>query len=111
MMFHYAGVAFNIEDWVRSGLTQTVWSLVWATIGSLLMVSGARLSQSRTRWFTGAAVMALIVLKLFLLDLSQVDTLFRIISFIGVGILLLVLGYFAPLPSEKQPSEVGRESQ
>jgi uncharacterized membrane protein len=110
MMFHYAGVAFNIEDWVRSGLTQTVWSLVWATIGSLLMVSGARLSQSRTRWFTGAAVMALIVLKLFLLDLSQVDTLFRIISFIGVGILLLVLGYFAPLPSEKQPSEVGSGS-
>jgi uncharacterized membrane protein len=31
-------------------------------------------------------------------DLSSVGTIERIVSFIGVGLLMLVLGYFSPLP-------------
>ena len=42
--------------------------------------------------------MLLVVLKLFTVDLTQTGTIERIISFIGVGILLLVVGYFAPAP-------------
>jgi uncharacterized membrane protein len=110
-LFHYAGVSFNVDSWLESALTQTVWSLVWATIGGLLMVTGARFAKSRTRWYTGALVLALIVVKLFLLDLAQVDTLFRIISFISVGGLLLGIGYFAPLPDNKSASPISEPTQ
>lgn len=42
--------------------------------------------------------MGLVVLKLFMLDLAEHGSVERIISFIGAGVLLLVMGYFAPLP-------------
>lgn len=99
-LFHYTGVAYNPDAWLASALTQTVWSLAWTILGGLLMVTGTwqRQSQSRSRWTLGAAILALIVVKLFVLDLAQVDTLYRILSFIGVGGLLLGIGYFAPMP-------------
>jgi uncharacterized membrane protein len=48
-----------------------------------------------------------VVAKLFFVELSNRGGLERIVSFIGVGVLLLVVGYFAPLPpkpSARSPS-------
>jgi len=39
---------------------------------------------------------------IFLVELAASGTLERIVSFIGVGVLLLIVGYFAPLPPRKQ---------
>ncbi len=52
----------------------------------------------RQIWFVGAALLGIVVLKLLLLDLSQSGTLTRVISFIGSGIVMLVIAYLAPLP-------------
>ena len=41
------------------------------------------------------------VLKLLLVDLSGTGTVTRIVSFIGVGVLMLVIGYVAPLPAKE----------
>ncbi|MNR69084.1 hypothetical protein D3C85_1940770 [compost metagenome] len=41
------------------------------------------------------------VAKLFFVELSNRGGLARIVSFIGVGVLLLVVGYFAPLPPKR----------
>ena len=46
----------------------------------------------------GADLMFTVVLKLLLLDLSNVGTIERIVAFVGVGLLMLVVGYFAPAP-------------
>ena len=61
------------------------------------MVLGARRGR-RAVWFAGAACMALVLVKLFLVDLGNSGTVERIVSFIGTGVLLLVVGYFAPAP-------------
>ena len=42
--------------------------------------------------------MGVVVLKLFLIDLRNQDTVGRVVSFIAVGILLLIVGYLAPVP-------------
>ncbi|EAR08190.1 DUF2339 domain-containing protein [Reinekea blandensis] len=97
-LFHYVGVDFNLDAWLSSPLTQMVWSLSWTLLGGLLMITGARQSLSRSRWALGAGILGLIVLKLFVLDLAAVDTLYRILSFLGVGALLLAIGYIAPMP-------------
>ena len=47
---------------------------------------------------TGAALLGVVVLKLFVNDLGSTGTVARIVSFIGVGVLLLVIGYVAPVP-------------
>jgi uncharacterized membrane protein len=52
----------------------------------------------RSIWFTGGTLVAVVVGKLFLVELSASGTLQRIVSFIGVGLLLLLIAYIAPLP-------------
>ena len=42
--------------------------------------------------------MALVVVKLFFIDLSNIGGIERIVSFIGVGLLMLVIGYVSPVP-------------
>jgi uncharacterized membrane protein len=42
--------------------------------------------------------MSVVIAKLFLIDLSHIGTVPRIVSFLGVGTLMLVLGYYSPLP-------------
>jgi len=45
-----------------------------------------------------AALLGVVIAKLFLVDLSHIGTIERIISFVGVGLLMLIIGYFSPLP-------------
>ncbi len=81
-------------------LVQMVFTFMWAITASILMLLAHRKSL-RILWIVGAALMALVVAKIFLLDLSQTGTVERIASFIGAGVMLLVMGYFAPLPPAK----------
>ena len=53
----------------------------------------------------GAGLLVLVVAKLFLVDLSNVGGVERIISFLGVGALMLAIGYLAPFPSEPKTEE------
>ena len=57
---------------------------------------------SRTGWIAGAALLAVVVVKLFLVDLSRIGGIERIVSFIGVGLLLLLIGYLAPVPANRK---------
>jgi uncharacterized membrane protein len=52
----------------------------------------------RVAWVAGAALLGAVVVKLFLVDLGQAGGVERIVSFIGVGLLLLLIGYLAPVP-------------
>lgn len=95
---HWGGVPY---DWVLLGASvrfQAALSIAWALAGLTGMLLGARRGQ-RALWFAAAALMGLVVLKLFLVDLGNSGTVERIVSFIGVGLLLLVVGYFAPAPA------------
>jgi uncharacterized membrane protein len=49
-------------------------------------------------WFVGAGLLAVVVAKLFVVDLVGVGTVARIVSFLAVGALMLGIGYVAPLP-------------
>ena len=88
----------------ESVLVQTSLSIYWAILGFGGMIWGARTAR-RPLWLVGAAFMLLVVLKLFTVDLTQTGTIERIISFIGVGILLLVVGYFAPAPPRERQEQ------
>ena len=69
---------------------------------------GNRLGR-RELWLVGAALIALVVAKLFFVELGNRGGLERIVSFIGVGVLLLVVGYFAPLPARKADADQPQE--
>ena len=85
----------------RSTLVQATLSLLWSTIALATMAWATR-RQRRLPWMAGAALLGVVVAKLFLVELAQVGTITRIVSFIGVGLLLLLIGYLAPVPPRKE---------
>jgi uncharacterized membrane protein len=52
----------------------------------------------RYSWLAGAGLLGVVVVKLLLVDMSNAEGWERIVTFIGVGLLMLVVGYFVPLP-------------
>jgi uncharacterized membrane protein len=58
--------------------------------------------QSRRVWFVGSGLIGITVAKLFFIDLAQSGTIERIVSFLAVGVLLMVIGYFSPLPPVRE---------
>jgi uncharacterized membrane protein len=72
--------------------------LIFWSVFVLCAMSIAICMRVRVLWIVGAALMAVVVVKLFLVDLSNVSGVERIVSFIGVGLLMLVIGYLSPVP-------------
>ena len=66
-------------------------------MGLATMIAGAR-TVRRELWMVGATLMGVVVVKLLFIDMGNSGTLARVFSFIGVGLLLLVVGYFAGVP-------------
>lgn len=95
---HYGGVPFRVDAWMGSLPVQTGLTLLWSATALVLMWFSARRAR-RLPWMVGAALLAAVVLKLLLVDLSGTGTVTRIVSFIGVGALMLIIGYVAPLPA------------
>jgi uncharacterized membrane protein len=82
---------------LRSTTLQATLTLMWtATALPLMVVANKR--AIRPLWMVGAALLAVVVGKLFLIDLAALAGLSRVVAFLGVGVLLLVIGYLAPLP-------------
>ncbi len=76
---------------------QAALTLTWTAVAlPLMLVAGKR--AIRPLWMVGAALLAVVVVKLFVLDLAALSGLPRVVAFLGVGVLLLVIGYIAPLP-------------
>jgi hypothetical protein len=98
--YHYAGAQWGWEGIMQSTVTQSALSVTWAVCAVATMSLSNRL-RSRAVWAAGAALMGVVVLKLFVVDLSDNGGIHRIVSFIGVGILLLLVGYFAPVPPKQ----------
>lgn len=94
---HWGGVPYHVEGWLESRGVQTGLALLWSSLALVLMLLGTR-RQQRMPWLAGAVLLGAVVLKLMLFDLSGSGTVLRIVSFIGVGVLMLVIGYVAPLP-------------
>ncbi|MET3118720.1 putative membrane protein [Undibacterium sp. GrIS 1.8] len=100
---HWASVEWQFDSLFASWLAQAAVSITWAIAGVAAMLFGNR-RGSRSVWMAGAGLLVVVVLKLFIVELADRGGLYRIVSFIGVGVLLLVVGYFAPVPVKKESS-------
>jgi len=97
---HWGGVPYELDLLLASMLVQAGLSIVWTLLALAMMIFG-HLRMRREMWLIGAVLIGVVVAKLFFVELSNQGGLARIVSFIGVGVLLLVVGYFAPLPPRR----------
>ena len=78
---------------------QVTLSIFWSVFAVACVLLGFRLRTAELRYF-GLALLAVTLLKVVLLDMSQVQTGYRILSFMGLGALLLgtsvLYGKFSP---------------
>lgn len=93
----YGDVAWNMASLWDSRLIQTTFALFWMLIALVVMVHATR-RASRQEWLCGAALLGVVMVKLMLVDSAGGGGLSRAVAFIGVAILVLIVGYFSPLP-------------
>jgi uncharacterized membrane protein len=104
-LHHNFGAPITVHGMAHSTLVQASVSIFWGLLGFTAMTIAAR-QRWRYVWIVGAALMIVVVAKLFLVDLKNVGTIASIMSFLTVGALLLVTGYLAPLPPRKVSEQV-----
>ncbi len=91
------GVAWDADALWASNLAQTSLTVVWSVLGVVGWVLGSRRGQ-RLLWLAAAALMAVVLAKLLLVDRGHLGNLFGIASFIAYGLLCTLIGYLAPAP-------------
>lgn len=94
---NYGDVPWHFSDIIYSSLIQPIITVVWTiTAFSLMFYSSSH--KNRFIWKVGVSLLLLIIVKLFILDLSQLSIIGYTFSFIGVGLMMVVIGYFSPIP-------------
>lgn len=104
-LHHWGGSPLWLDGALASGLVLTGLTVLWTLTALVLMSWATRRAapaQARRVWMVGAALLGVVVVKLFVVDLASLSSLMRIVSFMAVGLLMLVIGYVAPLPPAAQ---------
>ena len=76
-----------------SDAEQYTYSAVWLAFGVMLLALGAFLRSQPVR-IASAAVVVLTVLKVFLVDMHDLTGIYQALSFIGLGAVLIGIGWF-----------------
>ncbi len=97
----FIGIPYYPDSLYRSVVFQAAIAALWG-FGALAMTVWATRKGNRQLWGVGATLLAMVVLKLFVVDLSGTGTIARIVSFLVVGVLMLIIGYFSPLPPKAE---------
>jgi uncharacterized membrane protein len=103
-MHHYLAIRFDMSDMLADSRLQTAISILWTLIGMAAMSFASR-RLMRPLWIIGAALVGVVLIKMFFIDLGASGTVERIVSFLVVGSLLVATGYFSPIPDKDAAPE------
>jgi uncharacterized membrane protein len=97
----FGGVPFDWDSLTSSAAFQAGLSVLWGVTALSVMTLATRRAQ-RQQWIIGAGLLGSLVVKLFLVDLRNVNGIFRIASFLVTGLLILAIGYLSPAPPRRE---------
>jgi uncharacterized membrane protein len=88
------GLTLEVNDFVHASKAARdfSWSALWMLYGAALMIAGFRRGSSLLRYLA-LILIGLTVGKVFLYDLSALQRVYRILSFIALGVLLLAISF------------------
>jgi uncharacterized membrane protein len=102
---HVFDPAFQRSGLEAEGVELYAYSIVWLLFGVALLAFGFARHSAVVR-HAGMALVCIVVLKVFLIDLAGLEGLLRVVSFLGLGAALLGLGFvyrrlgFDPMPGK-----------
>ena len=82
-------------------LAQASLTVAWCIAGVTAWVLGSRRGD-RALWWLGAGLLGVVLLKLLVVDRQFVGNIAGIVSFVVVGLLLIVVGRIAPTPPRSE---------
>ena len=91
-VYHARELATGAVGSLRRAMYLTI-SLVWAIYAGLL-IAGGFIARYRTLRLLGVTIIGVLVVKVFLLDIQELERGYRIASFVGVGLLILAISAF-----------------
>jgi uncharacterized membrane protein len=83
----------NLTSGSISDAEEYTYSAIWLAFGVALLAAGITLRSLPLR-VASAAVIVLTVLKVFLIDMSDLTGIYRALSFLGLGAVLIGIGWF-----------------
>lgn len=84
----------NIADWKGFLANETyAYSVVWLVIGVACLILGSKF-DARSLRLASAGLVIVTVIKVFLIDMSNLEGILRALSFIGLGVVLMGIGLF-----------------
>ena len=114
----YALAALSLEAWdlfarmrtlgIERGLAQQLaLSVVWTVYATVLILAGVKRRVAALRW-QALALFGLVAGKVFLFDLSFLERFYRILSFLLLGLVLLLVSFL--YQRKVAAEEVGKEN-
>ncbi len=97
---HWGGVPFERHFLLASSMLQASLSILWTAIAMGVMVYASRCKQ-RALWFYGFSLLAIVGIKLMMIDLSNKGTALWTASLIGIALLIIAASYFSPAPPKE----------
>ena len=87
-------ISMEIVDYWKDSenLKRAMLSVAW-TVYAIFLLMGGIISKSSLARFFAIMLFGIVVFKVFLYDTVNLDDLYRFISFISLGIILLVSGF------------------
>jgi uncharacterized membrane protein len=81
-----------LTDGVTGGAEQYTYSIAWLAFGVVLLGIGILVNSQRAR-LASAVVIALTIVKAFLIDMSTLTGVYRALSFMCLGLVLVAIGW------------------
>jgi uncharacterized membrane protein len=104
---HYWGdVPFQIDLLMHSYLMHAILSLIW-TVTSISLMIYATQHNRRSVWFAGFSLLAIVGVKLMMIDLANKGTVMWTASLIGIALLVIAASYFSPAPPKHTAEATG----
>ena len=87
-----ASIWLWVTRYVTAHHTSSGLTVAWALLALIVFIAGLALRE-RVYRIGGFAILALAIGRIFIVDVWQLETLYRILSFLVLGAVLLLLGY------------------
>ncbi len=82
----------RLSSGITTGAEQYTYSITWLAFGVVLLAIGILFNSQRAR-LASAVVIALTILKAFLIDMSTLTGVYRALSFMCLGLVLVAIGW------------------
>ena len=100
-------ITWNAYTLWHNNIVQMTASLLWMLSAVILIAIGHRYSL-RKIWYSGQLIQITVIIKLISVDIQETDGLLRAFAFIGVALLMLLIGYLAPIPPKQNDENIAK---